>query len=95
MNKKINRRIRWNRVGILLLAIIICMSFGVNALADSTAIDCQNITVNSGDTLWTLIKEVNPEYCGNMEKAVYQTCRLNNIDSAKICVGQNILIPIL
>lgn len=93
MKKQVKRRIRWDRVALLLLIVVFCMSFAVNALADSTVIDCQSVTVGAGDTIWALIREVNPEYTGNMEKAVYQTCRLNGMDSAKICVGQSILIP--
>lgn len=93
MKNNRKRRVRWDRVGLLLLVILICMSFAVNALADSSIVSCDSVTVCASDTLWGLIKEVNPDYTGNMEKAVYRTCRLNNMSSSKICVGQTILIP--
>lgn len=95
MKKTIKRRVRWNRVALLMLIVLLCMSFAMNALADSTVFDCESVTVCCGDTIWSLIKDVNPGYSGNMEQAVYKTCQLNKISSAKICVGQNLLIPIL
>lgn len=92
-HRSILARIRWDRVGLLFLILLICMSFGVNALADSAQLDCESITVGSGDTLWKLIKEVNPDFDGNMNDAIYKTCRLNDMNSSKICIGQNLLIP--
>lgn len=86
-------RVRWNRVGLLLLILLICMSFGINAMADSASADCESVTVACGDTLWGLIQQVNPDYRGNMNDAIYKTCRLNDMQSSKICIGQNLLIP--
>lgn len=93
MNKTIKRRVRWDRVAFLLIALVVLMSFAVNALAEDSPLICDNVTVAAGDTLWGLIKEVNPDYCGNMNAAVYQTCKLNNMPTAQINVGQSILIP--
>lgn len=92
-HRSIFARIRWDRVGLLFIVVLICMSFGVNALADSAKPDCQSVIVASGDTLWSLIQEVNPDFQGNMNVAIYQTCQLNDMKSSKICVGQNLLIP--
>lgn len=91
--RSIFSRVRWDRVGLLLLVLMLCMSFGVNALADSAHLDCESIVVGSGDTLWGLIREVNPDFNGNMNDAIYKTCQLNDMKSSKICVGQNLLIP--
>ena len=93
MKKQQKRRIRWNRVGLLLVMLMIMMSFAVNALADAATVNCTGVTVEGGDTLWSLIKEYNPDYNGDMNEAVYRTCRLNDMSTSKICVGQNVLIP--
>ncbi len=95
-DQKRNRRVRWDRVGLLLLVFIFIMSFAVSALADSTAaegMDCTVVTVSAGDTMWELIHEANPDYCGNMSAAVYATCQLNDMYGAKIYAGQKLLIP--
>lgn len=91
-----HRRVRWNRVGLLLLVFAFLMSFAVSALADSTgeaAPDCTIVTVSYGDTMWGLIKDINPDYSGNMNKAVYATCQLNDMSAAKLYAGQKLLIP--
>ncbi len=93
---KLRRRVRWNRVCLLLLIFAFMMSFAVSALADSTADaapDCTIVTVGSGDTMWGLIKEVNPDFTGNMNEAVYATCQLNDMRAVKLYAGQKLLIP--
>lgn len=92
----LRRRVRWNRVCLLLLIFAFLMSFAVSALADSTtdaAPDCTIVTVSSGDTMWGLIKAANPDFSGNMNKAVYATCQLNDMQAAKLYAGQKLLIP--
>lgn len=96
--KKNNRKkhIRWNRVALLLLVFLFIMSFTVSALAnsiDDKTENCSIVTVGSGDTLWDLIKENNPDYRGNMNEAVYETCKLNNMTTAMLQTGQTVLIP--
>ncbi len=96
MKTNMRRRVRWNRVCLLLLIVIFMMSFAVSALADSTtdpATDCTIVTVGSGDTMWGLIKAANPDFSGNMNEAVYATCQLNDMHGAKLYAGQKLLIP--
>lgn len=93
MKKKAKRRVRWNRVLLLVITFILCMSFAVNVLADSSSLNYTIVKVGSGDTLWSLIKENNPGYCGNMNEAIYKTYAINNMNTSKITIGQNLLIP--
>lgn len=93
MKKQTKRRVRWSRVGLLILIFVICMSFAVSAMAESSALNCTSVTVGNGDTLWSLIKENNPGYCGNMNEAIYKTCRLNDMATSTIYTGQDLLIP--
>jgi hypothetical protein len=91
---KVKRRIRWSRVAMMMIILIICMSFAVNALADTgEQLNYTMVTVGTGDSLWGLIKEYNPDYSGNMNEAIYSTCRLNDMPTAMLSVGQTIRIP--
>ena len=95
-NNTRKRHIRWNRVALLLLLFLFIMSFTVSALANSIndkTENCTIVTVCNGDTLWDLIQENNPDYCGNMNEAVYKTCKLNNMTTAMLQTGQTVLIP--
>lgn len=96
-NRKTNnhkKHIRWGRVGILIGAFILMMSWAITAFADSyDDYDCTHVVIHSGDTLWNLIQEVNPDYSGNMNEAIYQTCKLNNMSSSALRTGNTILIP--
>jgi hypothetical protein len=93
-NMKIKRRIRWSRVAMMVIILAICMSFAVNALADTgEQLNYTMVTVGSGDSLWDLIKQYNPDYSGNMNEAIYRTCRLNDMPTAMLSIGQTIRIP--
>lgn len=93
-NKNRKRRIRWSRVFVLLAVFVLMMSWAINAFADSDeAYDCAYIVIHSGDNMWDLIQEVNPDYHGDMNAAIYETCKLNDMDSAALRAGQSILIP--
>lgn len=92
----LRRRVRWNRVYLLLLIFAFLMSFAVSTLADSianAAPDCTIVTVSYGDTMWGLIKLANPDFAGNMNEAVYTTCQLNDMQTARLYAGQKLLIP--
>lgn len=93
-HRKINRRVRWNRVLFLPAIFCLIMSCAINAFADSAEeYNCLTVVVHSGDTMWDLLQEYNPEYNGDMNEAIYKTCKLNDMDSAVVRVGQSILIP--
>lgn len=96
MQRKITlRKLRWNRVLILAAALILCLSFAFNAFGDTIGKEqIVEVTVSDGDTLWSLIKEYNSAYCGDMNKAVYTVQQLNDLNSACIYQGQTIKIPI-
>ncbi len=90
-------KVRWNRVIVFLFIIIMligCFSlqaFGSNKINYE---NCQKVVVEKGDTIWTLIKEYNPDFYGNMNKAIYKVHCINNMDSSGIFIGQTIYIPL-
>ncbi len=53
----------------------------------------QKVTVQSGDSLWTLVEE-NYNYQGDIRKAIYEVKQINAIDNEIIKPGQVILIPV-
>ena len=71
---RLYHRIKWHNVILLLVLIAILLSwnnlaaFGGNAVIGSSISRYQQITVQPGDSLWSLIKEKNPDYNGRMDK---------------------------
>ena len=95
---KAKRKIRFGSFLILVITLIFCMSFGVTAFGDTEsraeASQCVSVTVQSGDTLWNLIQEYNPDYSGNMNEAVYLVKIINDLGSSCLQSGQIIKIPV-
>lgn len=89
------RRLRWNRVLLLLSVLILCLSFAVNTFGDvNSEVSCVEVTVDEGDSLWSLIHEYNPEFRGNMNRAIYDVKNLNGLDSSGLKAGQIIRMPV-
>lgn len=89
------RKVRWNRVLLLLAVLIFCLSFAVNAFGEVEAEALYvDVTVGAGDSLWSLIHEYNPDFQGNMNQAVYRVKNLNKLDSSGLITGQIIRMPI-
>ena len=94
-NRIKHRKIRWNRVVMLLVVLVFCFSFAVNAFGDvNQENEYIDVTVTAGDSLWNLIREYNPDYDGDMNQAIYRVQCINSLDSACLYSGQVIQIPI-
>lgn len=91
--KATKRKVRWDRVMLLAIFLMCCLSMTMNAFADTEPVYVP-VIVSQGDTMWDLIKEHNPNYSGNMNEAVYNTKLLNNTDQGGILAGTEILIPV-
>lgn len=92
---KRNRKLRLNRVMMLIVVLVFCLSFAVNAFGDVQETERYiDVTVSNGDSLWSLIKEYNPEYNGDMNKAIYEVSNLNQLENACLYKGQVIQMPI-
>ncbi|MGI5824006.1 MAG: cell division suppressor protein YneA [Bacillota bacterium] len=93
MQKKF--KVRWNRVLILIITLVFCMSFGVNAFGETQGAEKYiDVKVQTGDSIWQLVQEYNPEYTGNMSKAVYEVKEINNLQSSCLLKGQVLRIPL-
>ena len=80
-----------NNQHIFLLAIISFIIIGIVYVTDEK-VEQTNITIEHGDTLWTL----SELYRGKMssEKWIAQVKKANNIESDHIVSGKQLIIPI-
>ena len=81
---------------IVIVMLIAIMAFGniskVNIVHGSAATEYTTVTVESGDTLWSIAEEYAPENV-DTRKVVYEIRKANNMDTSNINVGQEIKIP--
>ena len=95
MATKTKLRPRWNRIIILLIVVAIILSAGVqSAFGSDQPREVVEIDVESGDTLWSLVKEYNPGFKGNMSEACYIVKEMNGMDQSIIYAGQTLIMPI-
>ncbi len=93
------RLTRRGRVAVLLAALL-TMAVLVVALGSSTTatdgagdpVPAQMVTVQSGDTLWKLATDANPN--GDLRQTVDDIMRLNSLESAHLPMGDEVAVPI-
>ena len=92
-----HKKVRWHNVCIFIVCIMMlisCLSLkalGNNKLAYDTY---QRVMIKTGDTVWGLIKEYNPNYQGNMNKAIYIVHQINGLQNSSIVPGKILYIPL-
>lgn len=87
------RRIMKRRRTVTVLVLII-MSFMVSfAFANQEHEETIKIIVNSGETLWEIAGENNPNK-EDLRKLVHEIMELNNLKSGTIYASQELLIPV-
>ena len=98
MKKKINIKkfLRSSIITILLvIALILILS---NISLSHNNVNYKNISIQSGDTLWSIAKfeKDNNEYFENKDirDIVYEIQDLNNLSSSNLKIGEQINIPI-
>lgn len=93
------RKVKWLNVIVLFMSIMLLLScISLQALGRNnvsyTPKAYMQVYVQSGDTIWDLIKEYNPNYHGNMEKAIWQVRQVNKLNHTNLKIGQVLLIPL-
>lgn len=92
---KSKKKMRWNRIIMLFITLIFCLSFSVNAFGETKGnYSYVDVKVQYGDSLWQLIQEYNPQYSGNMSEAVYNVKDINNLKTSCLQNGQILRIPV-
>ncbi len=96
-----HRKVKWRNV--ILLFIMICLVLTVASIQafggdsnnyEENGLGYAKVVVQSGDSLWNLIKKYNPDYVGNMEKIMWEVRCVNRISDANLQIGQVLLMPI-
>ena len=91
------RRALLTRLAVMFIALAAAAAAGISALntafARETGAVYMTITAKSGDTLWSIAAEHN--YADRDVRAVVdEIIRENNLDSARISVGDKINVPV-
>lgn len=81
-------------VGVLVIVLMLGITGFVINLGGIEYEDTVEITVEEGDTLWSIASDINPEGKYNMNEITYHIKEINNIDS-NISAGDVIEVPVL
>ena len=96
---KKTRKIAWAALGLIVIVLIFGSFFGNPNNASAAEILTQKtmnkVIVQDGDTLWSLIKANQPNYTGNMEKAIWEVKKINGLKNSTIYAGDILWMPIL
>lgn len=78
---------------LLVLAVVMFSSYLMVSANDGDSNTAYNtICVSSGDTLWGIAKEYNPN--GDIRKLIYEIKKINNLSSSQIYAGEELKIPV-
>ena len=81
-------------VVILTLGTITGLIFGSFNAEGTTRHSYETITIQYGDTLWSIAEEYAPEN-EDIRDYIYEICDKNGIKAGEIMQGQDILIPVV
>ena len=79
-------------ITVLIIAMILGAVFGTSVDGASVNKAYYVITVQSGDTLWSIAEEYNDSKT-DIRKLIYEISDLNDLEDAHIYIGQQLLIP--
>ena len=81
-------------ITVMLLIILLCGSvlFRGNYAESSSRTTYYAITVESGDTLWSIAGRYSNQRT-DIRRFIYEISVLNNLESSEIIEGQKLLIP--
>lgn len=78
---------------ILILTTAINFALGLNTAVSLTVPEYMDITVASGDTLWSIAETYMPTDV-DIRESVYELCKLNDISASELYAGMTIQVPI-
>ena len=87
------------RFTVFVVTVILMLSTAIGLIAGSfnaegsTRNTYETITIQSGDTLWSIAEEYAPAGT-DIRDYIYEVCDRNNIKSGEIVQGQEITIPV-
>lgn len=78
---------------ILILTTAINFALGLNTAVSLTVPEYMDISVVSGDTLWSIAETYMPPDT-DVRKSVYELCKINDISASELYAGMTIKVPI-
>lgn len=98
MKIRIANHSKFRRRVILVVFILSCIIFNIKNSASSEAkIEYKTLTINSGDTLWSIAKmeQENNEYYkdSDIREIVSSIKEVNNLSTSNLTVEQSLKIP--
>jgi len=85
----------WNRFSYIIILFVLALLSAVYFLIVTTSQPSyQSITVQDGDTLWTIAKQYNEEYSMTVEEFIAWVGEENNLTSFSIQPGESLVLPI-
>lgn len=85
-----NKR-RFYSIIIFLVTVMLSSFWAVSAHDEGNRHEFKIIRVESGDTLWNIAREQNPN--GDIRKFIYEIEEVNNLRSSTIHTGDELKIP--
>lgn len=85
----------WNRFSYIIILFVLVLAAAFYLLINmSNQPSYQSITVEEGDTLWTIAKQYNEEYSMTVEEFIAWVGEENDLNSFAIKPGESIVLPI-
>jgi cell division protein YceG involved in septum cleavage len=85
----------WNRFSYIIILFVLVLSAACYLLINMTnQPSYQSITVEEGDTLWTIAKQYNEEYSMTVEEFIAWVGEENELNSFAIKPGESLVLPI-
>lgn len=85
----------WNRFSYIIILFVLALLSAVYFLiVTASQPSYQSITVQDGDTLWTIAKQYNEEYSMTVEEFIAWVGEENNLISFSIQPGESLVLPI-
>ncbi|WGG47649.1 LysM peptidoglycan-binding domain-containing protein [Rossellomorea sp. DA94] len=85
----------WNRFSYIIILFVLVLSAACYLLINMTnQPSYKSITVEEGDTLWTIAKQYNEEYSMTVEEFIAWVGEENELNSFAIKPGESLVLPI-
>ncbi|MCA1062500.1 LysM peptidoglycan-binding domain-containing protein (plasmid) [Cytobacillus spongiae] len=85
----------WNRFSYIIILFVLAIVSSVYFLiVMGSQPSYQSITVQHGDTLWTIANQYNEEYSMTVEEFISWVGEENNLTSFSIKPGESLILPI-
>jgi LysM repeat protein len=86
-----NRR-RFYSIIVILVTVMLSSVIVVSAQGGEAECKYDTVRVETGDTLWDIAKEYNPN--GDIREFIYEIKELNHLEGSMIYAGEELKVPV-